>query len=73
MNTDLPCGWWVLNTNFTNFTNIFGYTDIILFSHRFQMNTDFTVRMVVVEHESHESHEYFFAHRKTADFTMRMN
>ena len=37
------------------------------------MNTDFTVRMVVVEHESHESHEYFFAHRKTADFTMRMN
>ena len=44
-----------------------------------QINTDsffeheFTVRMVGFEHESHEFHEYFFAHRQTADFTMRMN
>ena len=30
----LPCGWWVLNTNFTNFTNLFGLTDT-------QMDTDF--------------------------------
>ena len=27
MNTDLPCGWWVLNTNCTNFTNLFGHTE----------------------------------------------
>ena len=47
------------------------------------MNTDFTMRMVGFEHESHEFHEYFWVHgyyflspTDSTDehgFTVRMN
>ena len=47
---------------FEHESNVFG-TRIDTYKHGFFFEHEFTVRMVGFEHESHEFHEYFFAHR----------
>ena len=47
---------------FEHESNVFG-TRIDTDKHGFFFEHEFTVRMVGFEHESHEFHEYFFAHR----------
>ena len=58
----------VLNTNRTNITNLFGYTD------RHRWTRIYHADGVFFEHEYHEYHEYFWAHgysRMDTDFTVR--